>query len=334
VRPAGEMRVGRNFTVFEIYISSDQILPVKKIDESSEEIKSFIKAVKSYTGEVTEKEDSAEDAFSELKKDYIIEKRYRITDTLFKGRDYCVFLTLHEKTGRSCAVKAMSKPEDQAEAKRELTREIAFLNKLSHPNLSSVVDIIDTKEYLFAVMNFNEGMTLSEVVEAEGAQNEETVVRWAREICSALEYLHSLEPAAKANGITLSNILRDSSGKTSLMSYGIGGGASYGENTSYYLAPEISVGKADDGRGDIYSVGAVMYSLITGNDPDEEPHAVYPIRRANADVSEAFENIVAKCMDPDPNKRYGSISQLSKALEGLEKGKMTFKEKLAKLFKK
>ncbi|MBR4050471.1 MAG: protein kinase [Clostridia bacterium] len=167
-----------------MYISTDQILPIQKIDDSSIEIKNLLSILKTHTeaasDDIVSSNKTMDDSPQQIHIGTIIDGKYKIVSALGQGC-YCqVFLAINEKTNKSWAIKVIPKNSKQYSAFiQNLSTEISLLNNLNHPGIPAIIDIIDTKTYLLIVMDYIEGASLSRVISESGAQSEEVVLQWA-----------------------------------------------------------------------------------------------------------------------------------------------------------
>lgn len=328
---------------FEMYISTDQILPIKKIDDSSVEIKNLLSILKKHTESKNDEPVSVNEmmdgATQQIQVGTVIDEKYRIVSALGQGGCCQVFLAVNEKTKQSLAIKVIPKSSEQYSAFiQNLSTEISLLNHLNHPGIPAVIDIIDTKTYLLVVMDYIDGASLSQVISESGAQSEELVLDWAIQLSEILGYLHSQKPAIIHNDLQPSNIMLKSNGRIMLVDFDMSQKIeSNMQDTlcigkAYYTAPEkYGSGKIDQ-RTDIYSVGVTLYSIITGNDPSKPPYMIYPIRKVNPALSKGFEYIIAKCMEPNPEDRYQNTDELLFDLHNIDK--MTYKLDHPSFFKR
>lgn len=314
---------------FEMYISTDQILPIKKIDDSSTEMYTLLNAVKVYTNFLSI-EQATEikriDNIQQLEIGTIIDGKYKIVQKLGSG-GYCeVFLALNERTNKNWAIKAIQKAANNyAEFNLNLSRELDILNGLNHPGIPAIIDIIDTKKYLLIIMDYIEGKSFSKIVSETGAQNEIDVKNWSIQICKALEYLHTQTPPIIHNDINPRNIMILNDGQVKLIDFGAAIRLESESQqmtvfgTSGFAAPEkYSLGKIDQ-RTDIYSVGVTMYAIITGKNPSNPPYTNYPVREINPNVSKGLEYIIHKCIKLHPEDRYQTAIELLSDLQNIKK---------------
>jgi serine/threonine-protein kinase len=209
-----------------------------------------------------------------------------------------------------------------------LEREANILKKVDHPVLPRIVDIIQKEQKVYVVMDYVEGRPLSMILNEQGAQPQEQVIQWAKDLASALDYLHSMNPPIIYRDMKPSNIMLKPDGKVKLIDFGTAKEYKVENNadttalgTRGYAAPE-QFGDAQgrgiyntDARTDIYCLGATLYHIVTGMNPCEPPYEIKPIRQWNPALSSGLEKILIKCTQPNPNDRYQSCSELLYALD-------------------
>ena len=273
----------------------------------------------------------------------IVDGKYRILAKVGQGGMSVVYLALNEKANKQWAIKEARKDgvKDYELVKQSLAAETDILKNLSHPNLPSIVDVIDTRDSFIIIMDYVEGKSLKDTLDEYGAQSEENVVEWAKQLCDVLGYLHSRKPAIIHRDLKPANIMLKPDGNITVLDFGTA--REYKERnladttclgTIGYAAPEQfgGMGQTDE-RTDIYCLGATLYHLITGKNPCEEPYAERRIREVNPALSEGLENIILKCTRAKPAERYQSAAELMFALENYTdydvKGR---RKKISKLF--
>ncbi|SDB40023.1 serine/threonine protein kinase [Pseudobutyrivibrio sp. YE44] len=255
----------------------------------------------------------------------VIDGKYKILNKIGQGGMSIVYLAMNERANKQWAIKEIRK---DAMANSDITmqslrNEIEMLKNLSHPNLPSIVDIIDYNDALLIVMDYVEGNTLSKAVNELGAQPQEYVIEWAKQLCNVLGYLHSQNPPIIYRDLKPGNIMLKPDGTIVLIDFGTARQykAENTEDTTClgtrgYAAPEQFGGQGQtDARTDIYCLGTTMYHLVTGKNPSEPPYEIYPIRYWNGALSQGFEQIILKCTQLDPAKRYQNCAQVLYDLE-------------------
>ncbi len=255
----------------------------------------------------------------------LIDGKYRILSQVGRGGMSTVYLAINAKANKPWAIKEVRKDGVQnfEVVRQSLLVETDLLKKLEHPNLPSIVDIIDQDENFLIVMDYIEGITLNKVIQESGAQKQEDVVAWALQLCDVLCYLHSRTPAIIYRDMKPSNVMLKYDGSVVLVDFGTA--REFKERnvadttclgTQGYAAPEQFGGMGQtDARTDIYCLGATMYHLLTGHNPSEPPYEMYPITYWNPALSSGLENIILRCTQKNPQDRYQSAEELMYALE-------------------
>ena len=258
----------------------------------------------------------------------LIDDKYKILNKIGQGGMSVVYLAMNEKANKQWAVKEVRKDgiKDFEVVKQGLITETDILKKLNHPNLPSIIDVIDSDDSFLIIMDYIQGNTLNKALEEYGAQPQEHVITWAKQLCDVLGYLHTRNPAIIYRDMKPSNVMLKPDGNVTLIDFGTA--REYKEKnladttclgTVGYAAPEQFGGMGQtDARTDIYCLGATLYHLVTGMNPCEPPYEIKPIREVNPSLSGGLERIIQKCTQRDPNDRYQSAAELMYALEHYE----------------
>lgn len=254
----------------------------------------------------------------------VIGEKYRILSELGQGGMSTVYLVVNEKTNKLWAMKKVRKVDSQDSnlLKESLQTEINTLKKLKHPNLPSVVEVIEQQDEYLVVMDYIEGISLENLLEEKDMLDEEQVVRYAIQLCDVLSYLHTRKPAIIYRDMKPSNIVLKPDGTVVLIDFGTARefkeDAAMDTNnlgTRGYAAPEQFGKKGQtDARTDIYCLGMTLYQLLTAHNPAEPPYEIYPITKWNPKLSTGLERIVHKCIQKNPNDRFQSADELMRAL--------------------
>ena len=254
----------------------------------------------------------------------VIDGKYKILSQIGQGGMSIVYMAINERANKTWAVKEIRREgvQDYEVVRQGLKVETELLKRLKHPNLPSIVDVIEDENTFLIVMDYIEGKTLNYTLREFGAQRQEDVIGWARQLCDVLEYLHSKEPAIIYRDMKPSNIMLKPDGTVMLIDFGIAREykRDHTADTAYlgtrgYAAPEQYGGKGQtDARTDIYCLGATMYHLLTGHNPGEPPYRMYPIRYWKQELSSGLEKIILKCTQENPGERFQSCSELRYAL--------------------
>ena len=255
----------------------------------------------------------------------LVDGKYKILNKVGQGGMSVVYLAMNEKANKQWAVKEVRKDgvKDFEIVKQGLVAETDILKKLNHPNLPSIIDVIDTDESFIIIMDYIQGNSLNKALEEFGAQPQENVIAWAKQLCDVLGYLHTRNPAIIYRDMKPANIMLKPDGNVTLIDFGTA--REYKDKnladttclgTVGYAAPEQFGGMGQtDARTDIYCLGATLYHLVTGKNPCEPPYEIRPIREINPSLSSGLERIILKCTQRDPNDRYQSAAELMYALE-------------------
>ena len=237
--------------------------------------------------------------------------------------------------GRVCALKEIrpdpeAPPEALAQSQEQFRREAFTLARLDHPNLPKVSDTFteDHREYL--VMDFVGGEDLSHYIDEKRQQgeflDEKEVLRWADQLCDALEYLHSQDPPVLHRDIKPANIKLTPGGFIKLVDFGLVKLLAtddaqtitvlQGRGTVAYTPLEQYGGDAGhtDTRSDIYSLGATLYHLLTNKPPADakqrflKQDALVPPRTINPHISPVMERAILAAIGMHPDQRPPNVA--------------------------
>lgn len=270
----------------------------------------------------------------------LVDGKYKILSKVGQGGMSVVWMAINEKANKTWAVKEIRKDGtlDFEAVKQGLVAETDILKKLNHPNLPSIIDVIDTDESFIIIMDYIQGNSLNKTLSEYGAQPQEYVIDWAKQLCDVLGYLHSRQPAIIYRDMKPANIMLKPDGKVTLIDFGTA--REFKEKnladttclgTMGYAAPEQFGGMGQtDARTDIYCLGATLYHLVTGCNPSEPPYEMKPIREINPSLSGGLERIILKCTQRNPEDRYQSAAELMYALEHYEEIDDLYKKKQKK----
>ncbi|MBQ2802081.1 MAG: serine/threonine protein kinase [Lachnospiraceae bacterium] len=258
----------------------------------------------------------------------VIDGKYEILKLIGKGGMSKVYLAIDKRLNKQWAVKEIRKKDENNEVQVQgLIAEANLMKKLDHPSLPRIVDIIQTKETIYIIMDYIKGKTLNTILKEYGVQSQELIIDWAKQLCGVLHYLHTRTPAIIYRDMKPGNVMLSPDGNIKLIDFGIA--REYKEEqlqdtvslgTKGYAAPEQFNGKGQtDARTDIYCLGVTLYHLLTGKNPCEPPYEIYPIRYWNSSLSAGLEKIITKCTQLNPKDRYQSCAELMYALENYDK---------------
>ena len=256
----------------------------------------------------------------------LLDGKYKILSEIGHGGMSVVYMALNEKANKAWAVKEIRKDGklDFNIVRQGLVAEIDTLKKLKHPNIPSIIDVIEHEESIIIVMDYIEGNSLDKALKEHGAQPQEDVVKWAMQLCSALSHLHSCDPPIIYRDMKPANIMLKPDGNIMLIDFGTAKtyemdfGVTTGIGTMGYAAPEQYIGNRlgrTDARTDIYCLGITLYHLLTGIDPCKYVISNRSICSVNPALSPGLDEIIIKCTEPHPEDRYQCCAELCYALE-------------------
>lgn len=265
-----------------------------------------------------------------------LDDRYEIVEVIGAGGMAVVYKAIDQRLNRFVAVKILrDELARDEEFRARFQIEAQAVAMLSHPNIVSVYDVSHTAGVEYIVMELIEGVTLMQYMQKKGALSWKEAAHFSTQIAKALEHAHSkgiVHRDIKPQNIM---ILRD--GTIKVADFGIAALESAQEQRSdqtvgsvHYIAPEQARGETPDTRSDIYSLGVVMYEMLTGQMPYDGETAeqialkhiagvAVPPRQLNAEIPEELERITLKAMNADIRERYQSASELLTDLEEFRK---------------
>ena len=258
--------------------------------------------------------------------------RYRVERMLGQGGMAAVYLAHDSELDRAVAIKVLAEHLANDEAFRQrFLREARMAAKLSHPNIVHVYDQGDEDGRPFIVMEYVDGPTLGEELKRTGPLPPARVVDLALQICGGLEHAHA--SGLVHRDVKPGNLLLREDGTVKIADFGIARAAQATKltqigsvlGTAAYLAPEQAAGETVTAAADIYSLGCVLFELLTGRTPyvfeslpelvvkqREEP--ITPIRELRPDVPAELEGAVMHCLARGPEYRPASAAELAQEL--------------------
>ena len=260
--------------------------------------------------------------------------QYQIQEQIGQGGMATVYRAYQPSINRQVAIKILpSQYAQDPNFVKRFEQEARAIAALEHPHILPVYDFGTQEGLTYMVMRYIKSGTLSNLM-GQPLSNER-IVRLVGDMARALDYAH--KQGVVHRDIKPTNILIDRNGEALLTDFGIaklmessgatqltGAGSVLG--TPAYMSPEQAKGANVDGRSDVYSLGVVLYELLTGQQPyqAETPVAVVlkhvsepltPPRTINANVAEPLEQVVLKAMAKEPDQRYHTAGEMEQALQ-------------------
>ena len=262
----------------------------------------------------------------------VLEDRYELTEIIGEGGMAVVYKALDRRLNRYVAVKIM-RPEmaQQEEFRQRFFAESHAVAMLSSPNIVAVYDVSHSTEIEYIVMELVDGITLKQYMKRKGPIPWREAVYFAKQIARALAHAHSKGVVHRDIKPQNMMLLRD--GTLKVGDFGIAAleneiseeqGTAVG--SIHYIAPEQIRGESPDGRSDLYSLGVVMYEMLTGQKPytgdtvgeiavKHLNTAPVPPSQLVADLPPELEHIILKAMNPEIQARYQTAEELIRDLD-------------------
>jgi serine/threonine-protein kinase len=262
----------------------------------------------------------------------VLEKRYRIVALLGKGGMGEVYraddLTLGQPVALKFLPEAMARNEDFL---ARLRNEVRTARRVSHPNVCRVYDVGEVDGQMFLSMEYVDGEDLASLLRRIGRLPVDKALQIARQLCAGLAEAH--RKGVLHRDLKPANVMLDGRGHILITDFGLAGLAEQIERadvrsgTPAYMAPEQLDGKAVSIKSDIYSLGLVLYEVLTGKRAFEgETFAeLKRVRREKPptklssmlkDLDPAVERVILRCLEPDPANRPASTLAIASALPG------------------
>lgn len=264
--------------------------------------------------------------------------RYQIIEELGKGGMGKVYKVLDKEVNAKIALKLI-KPEIAADKKtiERFRNELKTARDISHRNICRMYDLNKEEGSYYITMEYVEGQDLKSLVRQTGQLAIPTTISIAKQVCEGLSEAHKLGTVHR--DLKPSNIMIDKEGNARIMDFGIarslkakgitGAGVMIG--TPEYMSPEQAEVKEVDQRSDIYSLGVILYEMVTGRLPfeGETPLGIAmkhkseipkDPRELDTQIPEDLSRVILRCMEKDKEKRYQSAGEVRSELENIEKG--------------
>ena len=263
-------------------------------------------------------------------------RRYQIIEELGKGGMGKVYKANDVDIKEKVAIKLI-KPEISTDKNtiERFQNELKFARKIRHKNVCQMYDLNREKGTYYISMEYVEGENLRNMIRMSGQLGIGTTISVAKQVCSGLEEAHKLGVIHR--DLKPSNIMIDREGNVRIMDFGIarslkekgitGAGVMIG--TPEYMSPEQVEGKETDKRSDIYSLGVILYEMVTGRVPFEGDTALAIAvkqktekpkdpKEFNTQLSEDLSSLILRCLEKDKEMRYQTAEELRSGLENIE----------------
>ena len=264
--------------------------------------------------------------------------RYQIIEELGEGGMGKVYKVLDAKIKEKVALKLM-KPEIASDKKtiERFSNELKFARKIRHESVCQMYDLNEVEGTHFITMEYVSGEDLKSLIRRVKQLTVGTAINIANQVCEGLAEAHRLGVVHR--DLKPSNIMIDKEGNARIMDFGIARslktkgitrvGVMIG--TPEYMSPEQVEGKEVDQRSDIYSLGVIIYEMVTGRVPFEgdtpftigmkhKSEVPKDPKELNVQIPEDFSSVILKCLEKDKDKRYQSVGEVRSELINIGKG--------------
>jgi serine/threonine-protein kinase len=273
----------------------------------------------------------------------LFDGRYRIVRKLGSGGMANVYLAEDQDLGRRVAIKILNdRHANDEQFVERFRREAKNAAGISHANIVQIYDRGEAEGTYYIAMEYLDGRSLKELILARGPAPVRVAVDYARQILAALRFAH--RNGIVHRDIKPHNVLVDADGHVKVTDFGIAraGVSQMTEEgsiigTAQYLSPEQARGTQVDQRSDLYSLGIVLYELLTGTVPfsGETPVEIAmkhlsatpePVSAKRPDVHDSIDLVVLRALAKDPAQRYQSADEMDADLERVARGLMVSRE--------
>src|SRR4051812_22606175 len=269
-----------------------------------------------------------------IARDTVVDERYRVLNRIGSGGMADVYCAEDLQLGRRVALKLLYRrfAEDDEFVER-FRREASSAAGLQHPNVVAVFDRGEFDDTYYIAMEFLEGRSLKQLVRQEGALEPDRAIDLVLQILKAARFAH--RRGIVHRDIKPHNVIVDDDGRAKVTDFGIAraGASDMTETgsimgTAQYLSPEQAQGHPVDARADLYSIGVVLYELLTGRVPFDAEAAVTialkqvseepsPPSQLNPEISPQLEDVVIRALQKDPAYRFTDADEFIRALEAV-----------------
>ncbi len=266
-----------------------------------------------------------------------LDGRYELLELIGVGGMADIYRARDIEEDRIVAVKILKTEfAGSDEFLRRFRNESKAIALLSHPNIVKIYDVGFTEKVQFIVMEYVDGITLTDYIEQQGVLKWRDSIHFTVQILKALQHAH--DRGIVHRDVKSQNVMLLSDGTIKVMDFGIArfnreNNKTMSEKTIgsvHYISPEQARGDITDERSDIYSVGVALYEMVTGKKPfdGDTPVSIALMHmqstpkkptELNSTVPEGLEQIILRAMQKEPNQRYQTAGEMIKDLEELKK---------------
>lgn len=268
-----------------------------------------------------------------------LDNRYEMVSVLGIGGMAVVYKAFDHKLKRHVAIKVLRDDVSMdAQSRRQFRTEYQAVGMLSHPNIRAVYDVVSSGDTEYIVMEYVDGINLKQYLKKKGVLSWKEVLHFSTQIAKALSHAHS--KGIIHMDIKPQNVILPKDGTVKIADFGIAlleesmdnnEGAEEAIGSIHYISPEQARGETVDARTDIYSLGVVMYEMLTGRIPfDGDSVAEVAVKHftvtpdapafINPEIPPELEDITIRAMQPNPADRYPSAEEMLADLEDFRKG--------------
>jgi eukaryotic-like serine/threonine-protein kinase len=258
--------------------------------------------------------------------------KYKVLEQIGSGGMAVVYRGEHIYLKKPVAIKVMLPSfSEKPELVQRFLQEAEMASKLDHPNIVKIFDFGDEDGLLYLVMQFIDGDTLERILRHRGKLSLREAINITLQVLSALQYAH--EKGLVHRDIKPGNVMINKEGRAYLLDFGIavlggmGGGEKTPAGTPEYMAPEQLRGRADR-RSDLYSVGVMLYEMLTGKTPFQDAKDIYELQHRilrdpipPTGIDPEIDAILEKALSKLPSQRFQSAKEFADALLSLEEAK-------------
>lgn len=286
------------------------------------------------------------------------DETYDIICELNSGGGGIIYKAYHKRLNKFVAVKRI---KNSVKGKIDVRGEADILKNLRHAYLPQVYDFIEVGDEYFTVIDFIEGVSFDTLIKQGTRFSQERIIKWCRQLCEAVCYLHSQNPPIIHSDIKPANVMLTPTDDICLIDFNIslvvdgsvsaigksdgysppeqyvrfsgynssvsqyGNTGSSGMSGHYYKNIQGSI----DARSDIYSLGATLYHMVTFQKPAIATQPIIPLDRFNIKIENGLKHIIETAMQPDPANRFQSARQMLTAVHNIAKLNNEYKKKSA-----